>query len=585
MDEIEQFYEALNHEQEFTPALLKALEDETRIEYIEVFLNIILLKLSKKTVDQEWAISIFKIIAEKAFHQNFFLNQIKFDDGLDGATLLFHFKIDNAIEFIKLKQYVSYSLSELESLLHLQDDVFITYVKTFLDLNVPIKSKNFATYTIETLIRLHEIKLLYEFIETTSLYIQRYLSEENAISLPPEIFEFCRTQNVLELSKHHQILASEDLSAIIKMLKTVADCNVKYLNPVHVEHKNASGENLLFIFVDQHVLPKYIQQLCELPISDGLINESNSLGITPLMLSTTWREGLDILVHHPKLNVKLKNNKGETALVMAIHNLHYIMSMEKLVQCYQSSVLPGIDLTPTNVLNECDSEGNSPLMIACMVRRRDWIELLLRSGADRTFVNPEGKTVYDYDCIPRENTIDKLWHEITLYKQERNHGIYTTIHKTYDSLPEEERLKFTYYVESLEPVAPVLLRTKSGFHSKQGEQNTCYIHSITRCIIQNVLKMYTEAKDFNTIWMSMLKTDVYNKSIDDAFLPEKCGHPIFLKISVFLFIYYYIFEKYDKGDGMIPGDEYVICKDTIAHLSRASSLGDDKEIFFFRPFS
>ena len=230
---MEAIYESLLNEKEFTSELSNALDDVNEREYIEIFLTTVLTKISEKTVKQEWNISNFKIIVEKAHQLDVHLNDIKLENGLDGATLLFHFQVDNAIEFIKLKPYVKYTSSEMDRLGHLNDDIFITFVKAFLELKVPIESNPFANDTIQTLVRLNEIALVREFIEYVKSNIQRYLTEEIAILLPLEIFEYCRTHDALKLSKHHEILASDDLSKIIYLLQKPVDCNLQYLNPIN----------------------------------------------------------------------------------------------------------------------------------------------------------------------------------------------------------------------------------------------------------------------------------------------------------------------------------------------------------------
>lgn len=93
---------------------------------------------------------------------------------------------------------------------------------------------------------------------------------------------------------------------------------------------------------------------------------------------------------------------------------------------------------------------------------------------------------------------------------------------------------------------------KTVLQTYQGSEGTCYAHMGTRLILQNIMRLKDEEKyshnwKYRSVCRRMLNT--YKPPIPTKEL-KQCGVDGFLKISMFLYIYYLIIERYglDGGD-------------------------------------
>lgn len=93
---------------------------------------------------------------------------------------------------------------------------------------------------------------------------------------------------------------------------------------------------------------------------------------------------------------------------------------------------------------------------------------------------------------------------------------------------------------------------KTVLQTYQGSEGTCYAHMGARLILQNIMKLKDEEKYFHnwkyrSVCRKMLNT--YKPPVPTKEL-KQCGVDGFLKISMFLYLYYLIVERYgiDGGD-------------------------------------
>lgn len=104
--------------------------------------------------------------------------------------------------------------------------------------------------------------------------------------------------------------------------------------------------------------------------------------------------------------------------------------------------------------------------------------------------------------------------------------------------------------------SPQLLRSLQKFtvmQTFQGDDGTCYAHLSARLFIQNILRLPDEVEKKEnwtkrSVCRRMLNTYRPLKPTDDL---TKCGTNGYLKISMFLFLYYHITERFGKDGGTI----------------------------------
>ena len=316
----------------------------------------------------------------------------------------------------------------------------------------------------------------------------------------------------------------------------------------------------------------------------SLLNVPNHEGNTPLMLSLISKNIISMtLLEDPSIDVRIKNNLGQTALIIAVLQNTKEDIQQKLISAYTSSELPSD--TISTAFDDIDNEGDSALMKSVMVQHRSWFVALYKTSANKTLINLEGKSIYDDEYasfVDITYTDDNLlWKNIALYKKEINVGLYTLIDTLYKKLTPEVQLKFKYYLDELSPPTPVLIRTNSYFHTDQGNQGTCYAHTFVRLMIQNVFKLKTDKSDIkHPDCIKMLKTDPkeINPDRDLYFSAKTCGPEVFLKVSLFLFMYYYIINIYGIA-GIDPTKYYSMCNDLILFLNNIKYKFTTEEIF------
>lgn len=399
-------------------------------------------------------------------------------------------------------------------------------------------------------------------------------------------------------------------SAIIQLLKLIPHdiCNRDGKNFLTLAYENGSDyfQDLLNNITDSkididfnlkdahgnHVLSfigmcNYFRY--DIDIYNSLINVPNYEGNTPLMLSLISKNIiLKQLLDDASIDVRIKNNMGQTALIIAVlNNVNQEDIQQKLITAYKSSELPSD--TISTAFDDVDHAGNSALMTSVIVHCKSWFDALYKTSANKTLINLEGKSIYDdeYSSFVAISYTDEnlLWKNITLYKKEVNEGLYNLIHTLYKKLSPEVQLTFKYYLDEIPPLGPpVIMRTNSYFHTDQGNQGTCYAHAFVRLMIQNIFKLKTDKSDIkHPECIQMLKTDPkeINKERDDIFSARTCGPEIFLKTSLFLFMYYHIITIY----GICGiGTYYSMCNNLILFLNDIKYKLTTEEEIFSPPF-
>ena len=100
-----------------------------------------------------------------------------------------------------------------------------------------------------------------------------------------------------------------------------------------------------------------------------------------------------ILVEHPNINVNIRDTTGSTALNLAVN---------------EPDMLPVIKLLIGRGANidNADTMGETPLMLATLSDNKEIVEFLVDSGADKTLKNKRGQTAYD---IAKEENNARLY--------------------------------------------------------------------------------------------------------------------------------------------------------------------------------
>jgi ankyrin repeat protein len=365
------------------------------------------------------------------------------------------------------------------------------------------------------------------------------------------------------------------------LLKNIAD------NAIDIDFfnlKDAHGNHVLsFISMCDHFIG-------DIDLYKSLFNVPNYEGNTPFMLSLISRNIISTkLLDDASIDVRIKNNLGQTALIIAVLNNIKEDIQQKIISAYASSELPSD--TISTAFDDVDHIGNTALMTSVLVKCKPWFDALYKTSANKTLFNLEGKSIYDDEYASFVNIPDTdenlLWKNITLYKKEANEGLYTLIDNLYKKLSPDVQLKFKYYLDEIPPLSPpVIMRTNSDFHTDQGVQGTCYAHAFTRLMVQNIFKIKTDKRDIkDPICIQMLMTDPkeIKKDNDDLFSAEKCGPEVFLKIGLFLFIYYHIITNYGI-DGISPIKYYSMCNDLILFFNNIKYKFTKEEEIFSPPF-
>ena len=100
-----------------------------------------------------------------------------------------------------------------------------------------------------------------------------------------------------------------------------------------------------------------------------------------------------ILVEYPNINVNIRDTTGSTALNLAVN---------------EPDMLPVIKLLIGRGANidNADTMGETPLMLATLSDNKEIVEFLVDSGADKTLKNKRGQTAYD---IAKEENNARLY--------------------------------------------------------------------------------------------------------------------------------------------------------------------------------
>jgi hypothetical protein len=665
MSELDILYEAITN---YTPdkvivndyeRILNEIDkNDDKETYITLFLQVIIPKVVSEP-RQPWALPMFKLILEKAYSNQVYLNNIDVninDIAYRGDIIFLQFNIKEAIDIIKKYPSIFYN-SEYE--FNPTSSTLILKLNAMLEFNVDV-SKN-VMFQIISLENPELQPLLQKCIEHFKNkghveYINNDENDEFINRLPFPIVDALLQNNAILLNEQNKILHGENIEEIVKLIKNkTRNLNFLCLNKMFYSYQDEHGNNLLLLAVEnKHLYAMIIQLLTLIPydicnregknfltlayensnnylqnllkniienklyldflnLKDGqgnhvlsfismcnyfsddiepyksLLNVPNHEGNTPLMLSLISKNIISMtLLEDPSIDVRIKNNLGKTALIIAVLQNAKEDIQQKLISAYTSSELPSD--TISTAFDDVDHLGNSALMTSVMVQHRSWFVALYKTSANKTLINLEGKSIYDDEYasfVDITYTDDNLlWKNIALYKKEINVGLYTLIDTLYKKLTPEVQLKFKYYLEELPPPTPVLIRTNSYFHTDQGNQGTCYAHTFVRLMIQNIFKLKTDKSDIkHPDCIKMLKTDPkeINPDRDLYFSAKTCGPEVFLKVSLFLFMYYHIINIYGIT-GIDPSKYYSMCNDLILFLNNIKYKFTTEEEIFSPPF-
>jgi len=104
-----------------------------------------------------------------------------------------------------------------------------------------------------------------------------------------------------------------------------------------------------------------------------------------------------------------------------------------------------------------------------------------------------------------------------------------------------------------EPMEMRSVYHQTVLQTNQGDDGTCYAHLTARLIIQNLLKLKDEEKHskqwkYGSTCRKMLKT---YKPPSPTLELKQCGENGYLKMSMFLYLYYLIIEKFGMDGGLV----------------------------------
>jgi len=102
-----------------------------------------------------------------------------------------------------------------------------------------------------------------------------------------------------------------------------------------------------------------------------------------------------ILVEHPNINVNVRDTTGSTALNLAVSEPDMLPVIKLLIE-------RGANIDNT------DTMGETPLMLATLSDNKEIVEFLVDSGADKTLKNKRAQTAYDIAKEEGNNTLYDL---------------------------------------------------------------------------------------------------------------------------------------------------------------------------------
>jgi ankyrin repeat protein len=102
-----------------------------------------------------------------------------------------------------------------------------------------------------------------------------------------------------------------------------------------------------------------------------------------------------ILVEHPNINVNVRDTTGSTALNLAVSEPDMLPVIKLLIE------------KGANIDN-ADTMGETPLMLATLSDNKEIVEFLVDSGADKTVKNKRAQTAYDIAKEEGNNTLYDL---------------------------------------------------------------------------------------------------------------------------------------------------------------------------------
>jgi len=151
-----------------------------------------------------------------------------------------------------------------------------------------------------------------------------------------------------------------------------------------------------------------------------------------------------------------------------------------------------------------DSLGYTALMIACIRRNEELIELLLSNGANPSIMTPDGETA------------------ISILTELDEKGLMNKLESMEQSLSPPMKLK----------------RNLSMSHSSQKYESTCLYHALAKIFLQNIFKIHTD------VWNPAICDTYLNtmKPFDFDTIHEACSKE---KIILFYYIYFLLEETYN----------------------------------------
>jgi len=242
------------------------LQNETDEGYIFVFLQAIIPKVVDKTT-REKALPIFKLLLDRAYENNVYLNDIPVEENLQGDTIFFYYHVEEAIQLIKAKSHVSYTIN-----------MSISNVKLIAlrELNVDLKDEQ-----MEQIIILSNKKDLLQLQKLIEHYKQKgheeYIRDDREFinELPLMLIDILLQNNAIKLNEQNKILYG-DIEPILE-LSPNSKTNFVFLNKKHYSYKDEHHNNLLSIFILKKINPMFIVTLFKLPFTYTICNQQGSV--------------------------------------------------------------------------------------------------------------------------------------------------------------------------------------------------------------------------------------------------------------------------------------------------------------------
>jgi ankyrin repeat protein len=124
---------------------------------------------------------------------------------------------------------------------------------------------------------------------------------------------------------------------------------------------------------------------------------------------------LKILLYYFPESLNLQNNNGDTLIFCACSNSYvceYLLSIQhdnininyigdtyihNIVRYGTYDVLSRIFMyEKINIINYVNNEHETPILLACKLKKTDMINLLLKNGSDNTITDNDGNSIYHY---------------------------------------------------------------------------------------------------------------------------------------------------------------------------------------------